>query len=134
MYFTIISVTILLTVYYLYRRHFPVKGIECIELDKIVKTNNAYILDIRDYQLAHHHHQIKGTINIPLAYLKRNYRGLNSKGVYIIASNIVDVNISSRFLLRKGIKINGFYLIHHPNKKSNIQICTKRRDIHGLHG
>ncbi|OIJ19270.1 hypothetical protein BKP45_14030 [Anaerobacillus alkalidiazotrophicus] len=133
MYFTIISVTILLKVYYLYRRHFPVKGIECIKLDKIVKTNNAYILDIRDYELAHHH-QIKGTINIPLAYLKRNYRGLNEKNVYIIASNIVDVNISSRFLLRKGIKINGFYLIHHPNKKSNIQNCKNRRVIHGVHG
>ena len=91
---------------FLYMRYVPVRGVQCMNSlnpdDESIK-----IVDVRDYNQSYKN-PIRKSVNIPVAYMKRNYQEISNPIIHIIASNQLEKNISIRFLRRKGFKINGY--------------------------
>ncbi|MCH6266246.1 MULTISPECIES: hypothetical protein [Neobacillus] len=111
-------VLILLTIivsFILYRRYFPVLGVHFINL-KDLKDDNIMIIDIRDYNECNND-PIKGSINIPIAYLNRNINEIPDGDLYIIASSSLEKNVGVRFFRHKGFRVVG-YSISDNNKIS----------------
>ncbi|OLO28590.1 hypothetical protein BTR23_17375 [Alkalihalophilus pseudofirmus] len=122
-------VLLLIGVNSLYKRYVPVFGLSYIELENILDEETV-LLDIRDYLQAYKK-PIPGAFNIPLAYIKRNYRELNGKTICIIGSNMLDITLGTRFLKRKDIKVIGYYIV---DKKCKNQLnSSDRREIRGIH-
>lgn len=93
----------------LYKRYFPVFGVQCIhpldlDLDCIV------VIDIRDYNESHHH-RIEGSTNIPIAYLKRNVNEVPNGDLHLIASSLLEKNIGIRFLRSRGFQVSGYTIM-----------------------
>ncbi|MGG3451052.1 sulfurtransferase [Domibacillus aminovorans] len=77
--------------------------------------DNITVLDIRDY-----HESQKGShkayLNIPFAYLKRNYREIRYKQVHVIATDQLELNLALRYLKARGFKVTSYSL---KNRQSN---------------
>ncbi|WP_223700623.1 rhodanese-like domain-containing protein [Sutcliffiella deserti] len=99
----------------LYIRYFPIRGIPCVSS---LSTNEDIIkiVDVRDYNQAYKD-SIRESINIPVAYLKRNYSELPKSKIIILASNHLEKNISIRFLRKRGFEIIGYSLTDCDCKK-----------------
>ncbi|MET3508457.1 hypothetical protein [Halalkalibacter oceani] len=124
----LIVLTIIFT-RFLYKRYVPVLGLSCVELEKINDQDHTIILDVRDSSIVYKS-RVAGAVNIPLAYLKKNYYLFEGNSIYIIGSEMIDVNVSASFLKNKGAKVKGYYLYN--NKQPTRFNCRKRREIHGV--
>ncbi|MDC3412962.1 sulfurtransferase [Terrihalobacillus insolitus] len=81
-----------------------------MDIKKIHSNHNLTFLDVRDYVVSSND-SVNNAVNIPYAYLKRYYRKINQrKGVILVVSDPLLLNVSVRFLRRKNIKIEGYYL------------------------
>ncbi|EDL66785.1 hypothetical protein [Bacillus sp. SG-1] len=92
----------------LYKRYFPVTGVQ--RLNKTPnKTESIQILDVRDYNQSFND-PIQNSVNLPVAYLKRNWHELAGAQIHIVASTNLEKNMSIRMLRRKGYEITGYTL------------------------
>lgn len=90
-------------------RYVPVKGLKEISVQEVGPMKPYLIVDVRQFQTAHHS-PVQGSLNMPLAYLTRHFRDITQREVVIIASDKVEVNMSVKFLKRKGYIVHGYHL------------------------
>ncbi|WP_138420618.1 hypothetical protein [Aquibacillus sediminis] len=105
----IILLGFILVFYFSYTRYFPVYGVPCI--DQANQSNDSNVtVDLRDYVTADRS-ELKGSVVMPVAYLKRHYRELpKQQAIHIIAADRVEKNIGARFLNQKGYNVVGYTL------------------------
>lgn len=96
--------------YMLYLRYYPVRGIPCIDELKLDAEKTSTMLDIRDYNTSYKETVKKGSIFIPIAYLKRYHHEIPSKYIYLIASDKIEKNLGIRILTQKGYQVIGYKL------------------------
>ncbi len=104
--FTIIVVSM----FYLYQRHFPVRQVPSLEEANKNIGDNIVVVDVRDYQDATHK-PVQGAFNLPYAYLKRHHHQIAKGEIVVVASDPVLKNLSVRFLKGHGFKVVGYQLI-----------------------
>ncbi|TMW70118.1 rhodanese-like domain-containing protein [Alteribacter natronophilus] len=104
---------------FIYRRYMPLLGVSCLSMETLAEKDDGVVLDIRDYQTVHSA-PVKGSVNIPMAYLSRQYRDAGNGRVYLVASGVVDVHLAARFLKKKGIDVQGFSV------KNSSYVCRQR--------
>ena len=97
---------ILISVYF-YNRYVPVIGVPCVK--NIELTSPAKVVDVRDYNYVEE--PVSVAVNIPVAYLQRNYQQFKEEKVIVLASSHLEKNISVRYLKKKGIDVIGFRVI-----------------------
>ncbi|WP_085993134.1 hypothetical protein [Oceanobacillus senegalensis] len=97
----------------LYKRYYPVKGIPC--KDRLDKDTDIIELDIRDYN----EKDISANVNIqiPYAYLRRNYKEIPNHPLHVIAANRMELNLGLRFLLKRGFHVSSFEILDCPCKE-----------------
>lgn len=125
-------VTILVLLFILYRRYFPVLGVhryilEDLELDKIK------VIDVRDYNESYKE-PIKGSLKIPIAYLKRNFYEIPKNDLHVVVSSLIEKNMGIRFLRKKGFRVIGYTIID-GNKYNSYKVkkqCVKEVKKYGL--
>lgn len=103
----ILVITVL--IYGLYRMYFPVIGVKETNIHSFIHSETC-IVDVRQFQLAHNE-PVKGSLNMPLAYLTRHFPDIDCNNVYLVVSDKVERNISVRFLKKQGFIIRGYQLI-----------------------
>lgn len=104
----------------LYKRYFPVLGIKCRQL-KELDLSTMVILDLRDYNESCKS-PIEGAINIPLAYLKRNFHEIPNRNIHLVVTSLLKKNIGIRDLKGKGHRVASYSLISNKFKKSQLKI------------
>jgi rhodanese-related sulfurtransferase len=104
----LISMFILMFFIIMYNRYIPVKGVQCSRTLN-VEESSIKIVDVRNYNQSYKD-TIVEAINIPVAYLKRNYHEISSMKIHVVASNHLEKNISIRFLKKRGFKVTGYTL------------------------
>jgi len=107
-------VIISIIAFFFYIRYVPVHGVPCI--GSLFQYNDVKILDVRDYNQSYKD-PVENSINIPVAYLKRNYHELSDSNVIVVASDSLEKNISIRFLKNKGVNVLGYTFTNCPCKK-----------------
>lgn len=93
----------------MYKRYIPVSGVPRLAMANEFKQEHVTYLDVRDYNIADQY-PVKGVFQLPYAYLKRHYGEINNKAIVVVASDQLLLNLSVRFLRRKGFDIVGCYL------------------------
>jgi hypothetical protein len=92
----------------LYRRYIPVTGVKAKKEYPTV-TESIEILDVRDYNKSFND-PVPLAVNLPIAYIKRNWNELSGTPLHVIASTKVEKNLSIRLLRRKGYRVTGYTL------------------------
>lgn len=109
--YIITSLIIMFLSLWLYRRYFPIRGIVC---KKNVVGDYVVVLDIRDYN---EKRSLTGvSLQIPYAYLRRNFNEIPDEPLHVIATNRIDLNLGIRFLLKKGFRVSSFEILDCPCK------------------
>ncbi|MBB6452366.1 hypothetical protein HNQ94_000811 [Salirhabdus euzebyi] len=98
---------LIIALYFLYARYFPIYGVPCME--HLTIKEGVLLIDVRDYIDASSD-PIAGSKNIPLAYLKRNIQDVVGQEIYVIAADRLEKNIGIRLLQRNGLKVAGYKL------------------------
>ncbi|OCA83376.1 hypothetical protein A8F94_18845 [Bacillus sp. FJAT-27225] len=94
----------------LYKRYIPVLGASYIDL-KDLSMDKQIVVDIRNYNELNIH-PIPGAINIPYAYLNRNFHEIpKNMDLVLVVSSTLDKNIGARFLRKKGFRVSGYTMI-----------------------
>ncbi|MBM7622064.1 rhodanese-related sulfurtransferase [Bacillus tianshenii] len=109
-----LMIIISIIAFFIYLRYVPVQGVPCIA--SVFQDKDVKILDVRDYNQSYKS-PVKNSINIPVAYLKRNYHELADSKIIVVASDSLEKNISIRFLKTKGINVLGYTFTNCPCKK-----------------
>lgn len=107
---TLVILSVPLIMYSWYKRYFPVRGVQNYTLADL-ELDVIKIIDVRDFNESYKE-PIKGAINIPLAYLKRNLNEIPDRKLHVIGSNEVDKNVAIRFLRQKGFQIKGYTIMN----------------------
>jgi rhodanese-related sulfurtransferase len=94
----------------LYVRYVPVIGVQSARVTEL-NPHLIQVVDIREYNQSYRH-PIPKSINIPIAYLKRNYQEIESKKVHVIASDHLEKNMGIRLLRKKGFKVMSYTIIN----------------------
>ncbi|MDA1477631.1 rhodanese-like domain-containing protein [Bacillus changyiensis] len=113
---------------FIYNRYIPVRGVQCFN----TLNADAIIVDVRDYHQSYKD-PLRTAINIPIAYLKRNYHEISSSKVYVVASDHLEKNMSIRFLRKKGFEVLGYTLTDcrcNPDRKEKQQ--HRKENIYGM--
>ncbi|WP_456271038.1 hypothetical protein [Bacillus sp. AK031] len=108
----------------LYKRYIPVTGVQCMK-DFPTVTDSIEILDVRDYNQSFND-PIPNAVNLPVAYIKRNWQELSGASIHVIASTQVEKNLSIRLLKRKGYRVSGYTLTENqspPNQNKGKGYC-----------
>ncbi|AST93610.1 MULTISPECIES: hypothetical protein [Sutcliffiella] len=87
-------------------RNFPILGLNYIDKKELDLTTLIKV-DVRDYNESYKN-PVKGSINVPVAYLKRYYMEIPSENLIVVASNRLEKNVGIRFLRTKGFKVVGY--------------------------
>ena len=100
--------TILLAISFgiLYIRYIPVRGVRCLHTSNLI-VDSIQIVDVRDYNQSYKD-PTPEAINIPVAYMKRNYHEIPRLNIHVIASDHLEKNISIRYLRKKGFAVTGY--------------------------
>lgn len=106
----LIFLSMILLIYSLFKRYFPVRGVRYYNLADI-ELNVTKIIDVRDFNESYKN-PIKGAINIPLAYMKRNLNEIPDRRLHVIGSNEVDKNVAIRLLRKKGFHVKGYTIMN----------------------
>jgi rhodanese-related sulfurtransferase len=105
-----LTLFILVILYSLYKRYFPVIGIRYFTLTDL-KLGQIKIVDVRDFNESYKN-PIQGATNIPVAYLKRNLNEISDSKIHVVGSNKIDKNVAIRFLKQKGFNVKGYTIIN----------------------
>ncbi|KPB03961.1 hypothetical protein [Bacillus sp. CHD6a] len=105
----VISVALLCMIVsiYVYNRYVPVLGVPCVK--DLENTSTVKTIDVRDYNYVDE--PVQAAVNIPVAYLQRNYQQFQGDKVVVLASSHMEKNISVRYLKKKGIEVIGYRVI-----------------------
>lgn len=128
----IASLLLILIINSIYKRYMPVYGIPQIDFGKIYGDTDVSLLDVRDNQAAHRS-PVEGAVNIPYAYLRRNHGEIEKKEIYLMASEMMDINLSARFLKKKGFHINGYHIITSSEQLKKNAGLKKGEIQHGIY-
>ncbi|GAE35535.1 hypothetical protein JCM9157_2647 [Halalkalibacter akibai JCM 9157] len=90
----------------------PVNGINYFDLESDQLRKEVVLVDVRDYNGATKL-PVEGVIHLPFAYIKRHFREIKSKEVVLVVSDPILLNLSVRFLRRKGFHVIGCYRPDH---------------------
>lgn len=90
-----------------YRRYYPVGRIRCIQSANVPK--HLIKVDLRAYNEVSQD-GLKGTLNIPLAYLKRHVFLIPRQSLHVIAKDSVEKNLGIRWLRRYGYNVQSYSL------------------------
>jgi rhodanese-related sulfurtransferase len=96
----------------IYERAVPVNGVPSVDIESQKLRAEIVLLDVRDYQLAAKY-PVEGAFHLPFAYIKRHFRDISSNQVVIVASDQLLLNLSVRFLKRRGFNVIGSYITSH---------------------
>lgn len=113
------AILLVIVGYMLYSRHYPIKGVPCMDEKQSKEKNDSITLDIRDYNTSSKE-SINDSIFIPIAYLKRYHHEIPSKYIYLIASDKIEKNLGIRFLSQRGYQVIGYKLAN-CNCKNKIE-------------
>ena len=102
-------VLILVIIFILYRRYFPVLGVHRFNLGDL-ELDEIRVLDVRDYNESYKE-PMKGSLNIPIAYLKRNVSEIPKSDLFVVVSSSIEKNIGIRYLRKKGFRVIGYTII-----------------------
>ncbi|WP_462409425.1 rhodanese-like domain-containing protein [Neobacillus sp. Marseille-QA0830] len=108
---TFAVVCVIFILFIMYKRYIPVLSARSIHL-KDFELDKIKIMDVRDYNLSNKE-PIDGAINIPIAYLKRNYKEIPNSDLHLIVSSNIEKNMGIRFLRKKGFRVVGYTFIGH---------------------
>jgi rhodanese-related sulfurtransferase len=97
-----------------YVRYVPVTGVQSAIVTDL-NTHSIQVIDIREYNQSYRH-PIPKSINIPIAYLKRNYQEIGSKKVHVIASDHLEKNMGIRLLRKKGFNVISYTIMNDNGK------------------
>lgn len=125
----IASLLLILIINSIYKRYMPVYGIPQIDFGKIYGDTDVSLLDVRDNQAAHRS-PVEGAVNIPYAYLRRNHGEMENKEIYLMASTMMDINLSARFLIKKGFNVNGYYI--KPQSKKTMKNAGLKKERYSM--
>ena len=104
---------------FLYKRYYPVSGVERTECSQI-NREKINIIDLRDYNVSNHN-PVLGSRNIPVAYLNRNLNEIPKDNLHVIASGRLEKNVGIRFLRHKGYKVVGYTIADENHLKSYLE-------------
>jgi len=107
---TLLIITTIVVTFVLYKRYFPVLGVHFITL-KDLDLDQIKVIDIRDFNESYKN-PIEGTINIPIAYLKRNIYEIPKADLHLVVSSLLEKNIGIRSLRKKGFRVVGYTIIN----------------------
>jgi rhodanese-related sulfurtransferase len=102
--------TIVIILFILYGRYFPVRGITCNYI-KDLDVDKINVIDVRDYNESYKN-PIGMALNIPIGYLKRNYREIPNGDIHLVVSSLIERNIGVRFLRNKGFRVIGYTILN----------------------
>jgi hypothetical protein len=106
-----------------YRRYFPVLGVHCINLNDL-NWDKIKVIDLRDYNESYKN-PINGALNIPIAYLKRNFIEIPKGELHLIVSSPLEKNIGIRCLSKKVFCVVGYTIVNHQqsiSKENSLKI------------
>lgn len=106
----LIVLAIIFLIYSLFKRYIPVRGVRYYNLADL-ELSVTKIIDVRDFNESYKN-PIRGAINVPLAYMKRNLNEIPDRKLHVIGSNEVDKNVAIRFLRKKGFQVNGYTIMN----------------------
>ncbi|MBH0229165.1 hypothetical protein [Halobacillus yeomjeoni] len=86
-------------------------------LDEV--TENEVLLDARDYQTSHRD-QIDQAHCIPFSYLNRHHTDLPDKKVVLVVEDLVEKNLCTRLLRKKGYEVDGYVM---PEKEAQLSVA-----------
>ena len=112
---TFLILTSIIVTLIVYKRYFPVLGVRYIPL-KDLELDKIIIIDVRDFTESYKD-PIKGAINIPIAYLKRNRNEIPNNDLHLVVSCVLEKNVGIRYLRHKGFRIMGYTVAKHSNLK-----------------
>jgi len=101
-----LSLAAILIVMAYFSRYIPTIGVRCVD-SNTCKQNDVHFVDVRDYNQSYKQ-PIKEATNIPTAYLRRFYKEIPNGKIVVIASDLIEKNLSVRFLKRKGFDVIGY--------------------------
>lgn len=104
--FYLIFILLVIFIWVLYKRYFPVADVQNIDCSQL-EIEQVTIIDLRDYNVSNHS-PILGAINIPIAYLNRNFTNIPKDKIHVVASGSLEKNVGIRFLRHKGYKVVGY--------------------------
>ena len=110
MFIYLLGVVIVFLCIEIYKRYYPVKGISCRE--NVDENKNIVVLDIRDYN--EKEILTNSGIQIPYAYLKRYFGEIPDQPLHVVATDRMELNLVSRFLLRRGHHVSSFEILNCP--------------------
>lgn len=110
-----VSALILILGAVVYRRYYPVKGVQCVKNCKGIQ-DKLLCVDIRNYNERTEGENLN-VMNIPYAYLKRFYSDIPDQHIHIIAQDKVELRLGIRFLRQKGYTVTSYYLATCPCKR-----------------
>jgi rhodanese-related sulfurtransferase len=108
---TIIIITSIIVVGFIFRGYIPVLGLRCSNWSEL-ETESIKVIDLRDYNESYKD-PIPVATNIPIAYLNRYYIEIPNNELHVVAPNHFDKNIGVRFLRKKGFQVVGYTIIDH---------------------
>ena len=126
----LIIIILLGILFMVYERVVPVTGVAAFDPKRKKVRKETVLLDVRDYDMASND-PVEGSVHLPLAYIRRYVHKIEMREIVLIVSDQLSLNLSVRFLQRKGFTITGYYKrepIEWTQKKSinqNIEGQTK---------
>jgi rhodanese-related sulfurtransferase len=121
----LVIIILLGQIYAIFQRYAPVYGVPCIDIENEVLREKVVLLDVRDYNIAANK-PVEGVFHLPHAYLKRHYEEIKGKEIVVVVSDRLLLNLSVRFLRRKGFKIVGCYMTACQDQHSQVQVYEER--------
>ncbi|MEH7495504.1 hypothetical protein [Neobacillus niacini] len=104
-----------------YKRYFPVWGVKYYPISQLDQSQ-IEILDVRDYNESYKS-PIVGSINIPIAYFKRNISEIPNRDLHLVVSSLLEKNVGIRTLKKKGYRVVGYsFVSNHELKKRPLAI------------
>lgn len=100
-------VFVLLTIRFIYYRYIPAHHVKEMDVQDALKEKSVTVLDIRDFNVSYKD-PIKGSVDVPLSYLRRNLHKIANKNVYVITSDFVGKNLAIRILKQNRYGVIGY--------------------------
>ncbi|SEN34388.1 hypothetical protein SAMN05192533_111162 [Mesobacillus persicus] len=101
----------------IYVRYIPVLGVRCLAMSSL-DAESFQVVDVREYNQSYKE-PVPKSINIPIAYIKRNYQEISSLNIHIIAADHLEKNMAIRILRKKGFHISGYTMMNCDCNQNN---------------
>ncbi|MGV3464266.1 MAG: hypothetical protein ACO1OT_03110 [Heyndrickxia sp.] len=122
-YLSIIVVILALLLSLVYKRYYPIRDVSSVSIDDV--CDKIKVIDIRDYNISYND-PIEGSINIPVAYLKRFIHEIPNNDLHIVVSNLLEKNVGVRLFRQFGFNVIGYTVADPKVKNKDIEsLCCK---------